>query len=180
MNALLVLAVLVLGTRVGHFGGALALPDATLAAFFLAGFWMRSGWAFPVLLLVAGVADQWAFVWSLSPWCYTPAYPFLVPAYACLWLAGYATRGMDVLTAGGGIRIAAAVVVSCAAAFTISSGSYFLWSGYFDTMSASDYWRQTADYFPPYAGWTMAYVLLAFLARAMFGRVTRPARIGSR
>lgn len=45
----LTLAALMALTRYGHFGSAVSLPDASLAVFFLAGFYLPA-WVFPALL----------------------------------------------------------------------------------------------------------------------------------
>lgn len=46
-------------TRYGHFGSALSLPDASLAVFFLAGFYLPA-WMLPVLLIEAVGIDYLA------------------------------------------------------------------------------------------------------------------------
>src|SRR3990167_728974 len=53
------LAALMAATRDHHFCSALHLPDASLAIFLLAGFYLPR-WAFPVLLVEAGLADYLA------------------------------------------------------------------------------------------------------------------------
>jgi hypothetical protein len=155
----LVLAILV--TRVEHFGTASTPPDATLAALFLAGLWVPRAWAFAVLLGAAAVADQLAFRHGTSDWCVTAAYLFLIPTYACLWWAGYASRGTAWTRPAGLARGAGNLLSSLAAAFVISSGSFLLLSGYFPGMSGLEYWLAVAHHFLPYAGWPAAYVCAA-------------------
>jgi hypothetical protein len=169
--AVAALATIVLATRTDHFGGAFSLPDATLAVFFLAGLWVGSLWALPALLLAAGLADQWAFAQGVSDWCVSPAYGFLVPTYACLWWSGRASRNLEIATLGGAGRLAAHLFWACLAAFVISSGSFFLLSGRFPGMSGIEYWRDTAQYFVPYAGWAFAYVSVAVAVRVAVARV---------
>ncbi|HKZ73397.1 MAG TPA: hypothetical protein VJ011_04990 [Steroidobacteraceae bacterium] len=170
------LVLVILATRVDHFGSAVSLPDATLAAFFLAGLWARARWPFLALLATAGLADQWAFLQGASAWCVTPAYVFLAPAYACLSLAGRVSRNFSLASLAGHARLAVTVLAACAVAFLISNGSFFLFSGYFAAMSATEYWRATARYFLPYTGWAMAYVAFALAAAAVLSRTVRAAR----
>jgi len=163
--AALGLVLVILVTRVEHFGTAFTPPDATLAALFLAGMWIRRVWVFPVLLATAAIADQLAFRQSVSSWCVTAAYAFLIPTYACLWGAGRASRGIHwsrptELACGTGNLLS-----SLAAAFVISNASFFLLSGYFPGMSGVEYWRAVAHYFVPYASWPSVYVGAALLVR---------------
>ena len=88
------LMVLMAVTRAYHFGSALHLPDASLAVFLLAGCYLPR-WAFPVLLVEAGLVDYFAINYGgVSGWCFSAAYWFLIPTYAVLWMGGrfYATR----------------------------------------------------------------------------------------
>jgi len=158
----------ILLTRVGHFGTFSTPPDATLAVFFLAGLWIRSGWAFALLLAAAGLADQLAFAQGVSDWCVSPAYGFLIPTYACLWAAGGASRGLDWRRPAACALGAGNLLASLLAAFVISSGSFFLLSKYFAGVSGLDYWLSVARYLPHYVGWACAYVTTAILARQLF------------
>ena len=53
---LAILAIVMLATRVNHFS---ALPDASWAVFFVAGFYLRGSarWAFPLLMALAVLID---------------------------------------------------------------------------------------------------------------------------
>jgi len=155
------LAATILLTRVKHFGWAFTPPDTTLAVLFLGGLWVRSVWTFPVLLATAALADQIAFQQGVSDWCVTPAYPWLIPAYACMWLAGIACRKLDWRTPAGIATGSAYLAVAIAVEFVISSGSFFLFSGYFPEMRAPQYWASTIRYFPSYAGLSFGYVAAA-------------------
>jgi hypothetical protein len=153
----LALVLLILLTRSQHFGTAFSPPDATLAAFFLAGLWVRSGLLMVLLLGVAALADQVAFANGISAWCVTAAYVFLIPTYASLWFAGLYCRGVQLTSLAGVGVLLAALTASTALAFAISSGSFFLFSGYFPTMSALEYGGRVLKYVPHYMGWAMAY-----------------------
>lgn len=158
----LALAALMLATRYHHFGSALHLPDASLAVFFLAGFYLRPAWLFPFYLLEAGLIDYLAIMLGgVSDWCVTPAYGFLIPTYACLWYGGRgcARRGDTGLTAL--LPIAGALIVGVSLAFLISNGSFYLFSGYFADLSAAEYAMRIARYYPPYLGSALLYAGLA-------------------
>jgi hypothetical protein len=161
------LGLAIAATRMDHFGGALALPDASLAAFFLAGLWLRAGWSFAALLLVALGVDLAALAQSgLGADCLSPAYPFLIAAYGALWAAGRRCRGSAAPTFVGHI-----VVVSCAAgiAFAISSLSWFAFSGHFADRSLPEYIVATLPQAPHYLGWAVGYAMLGLVARRVLG-----------
>jgi hypothetical protein len=159
----LLLAAAMLLTRSHHFGTAFSPPDASLAVFFLAGLWIASGSIFGGLLVVAALADQIAFASNVSDWCVTAAYGCLIPAYGAMWFGGKLCRDASLFSAPGFARLALSMIVSCAVYFVISSGSFFLLSGYFDGMSMSEYWSRTIKYFPWYLGWASAYAVSALI-----------------
>jgi hypothetical protein len=170
----LALAALILLTRTHHFGTQFSPPDATLAAFFLAGLFIPSAALFGGLLAVAALADQVAFAQGVSAWCVTAAYVFLVPTYGVMWYAGSRCRNTEFLTAAGASKLVAILATSGALAWVISSGSFFLFSGYFTDMSAIEYLSKVMRYIPPYIGWAAAYSI-GGVAIAMLWRATRPA-----
>jgi len=155
-----------------HFSPALRAPDATLAVFFLAGLWLASAPFVLVLLGAAALADQIAFAGGVPDWCLTPAYVCLIPAYLVMWFAGRYCRGADLMSAAGAFRMIGALAIGCLIEFIISSGSFFLWSGYFPAMSAGEYWSKTIGYYPSYLGWAAVYIAAA-LAVASIVRAFR-------
>lgn len=142
-----------------HFAPWLRAPDATLAVFFLAGLWIPSIPLAGVLLGAAALADQIAFTNGVSDWCVTAAYACLIPAYLTMWFAGRYCRNVHLASLSGLAKLTAALVIGCAIEFVISSGSFFLFSGYFPTMPASEYWSKTIGYYPSYLGWAAVYVV---------------------
>lgn len=148
-------------TRVHHFGDSFSLPDASLAVFFLAGFCLNSRALFVLLLIEAGLVDYLAIHhFAVSDWCISPAYVFLIPTYAVLWLAGrYSTR-FNALnrTAFGLVIIIAAAATT--AAFIISNLSFYLFSGRYTDLAFSDYSTTVAQYYLPYLTGAMVYSLL--------------------
>src|ERR1041384_3705172 len=86
--AILILAALMVATRVGHFGLAQVAPDASTAVFFLAGLLVANP-----LWLAALIAEAFALDWAainlagIEAVCVTTGYGMLVPGLASLWLA---------------------------------------------------------------------------------------------
>lgn len=160
-------------TRSSHFGDVFNLPDASLAVFFLAGFYLRSAFAFPLFLTVAVASDYLAISHSVSDWCVTPAYAFLIPTYACLWLAGRWYRQHEALTLTSLAKYSAAIVVSSSLAFLISNASFYLLSGYFDALSLGEYAARVAKYYPPYVMPAVCYLAIAAVAHALYQVIVR-------
>lgn len=158
----LLLALLMVATRFHHFGSATHLPDASLAVFFLGGFYLRRPALFGCYLAAAALIDYLAItLGGVSDWCVTPAYAFLIPTYASLWLGGvwYARKHrMEWRTLA---PFFGAVALGVSAAFLISNGSFYLLSGYFPEMGWIEYAARVAKYFPPYATAAAAYIVLA-------------------
>jgi hypothetical protein len=155
------LVVLMAATRADHFGSTLHLPDASLAVFLLAGFYLPRR-AFPVLLIEAGLVDYLALNYGgVDGWCFSPAYWFLIPTYFVLWFAGrfYATRYRFSLRSLA--EFAAIAFAATGAAFLISNVSFYLFAGYFAKMSAAQYGTQVAQYFPTYLQSAFLYLTAA-------------------
>lgn len=153
----------VAATRFHHEGGVFALPDASLAAFFLAGRWLAGGMAFWVLLAAAGAVDWLAVnAMGVSDFCLSPAYVFLVPTYAAMWwggrLSGARWQGIEPRSLlGAGFSL----LLSCAAAFVISDSSFQLLSGKTAAISFAQFLAQSVEHFPTYAAATGIYVFCA-------------------
>lgn len=164
----LALAALMASTRFySHYGSSISLPDASLAVFFLAGFYLArlalpAAAAFVLLLLEAGGVDYYAIVFrGVSDSCISPAYWFLIPTYACMWYAGrwFAAR-QQMKWANLGL-LAAVAWGSTTVAFIISNGSYYLLSGKFADMNLMQYAGRIANYYPQYLSCTMLYIACA-------------------
>lgn len=174
----LVLAALMAATRMHHFGSALHLPDASLAVFMLAGFFVASPLFFVGLLLEAGVLDYVAIAHlGVNDYCVTPAYGFLIPTYAVVWFAGryYARihqqswRSLGIFS---GIAVAATSV-----AFIISNGAFYLFSGRQPDTSMAEYGAQMAQYFPLYMTGCLLYLACA---AALYAVLTARAPIAAK
>jgi hypothetical protein len=172
------LVALMAATREYHFGTALHLPDASLAVFLLAGFYLPR-WAFPVLLLEAGLVDYLALNYGgVDGWCFSPAYWFLIPTYFVLWFAGrfYAERyraehcrpPLRRLT-----EFAAIAFSATGAAFLISNASFYLLADYFGNMSAVEFGSRVEQYFLPYLQSAFLYLVPAAVLHFAAEQVTR-------
>ncbi len=173
----LALALLMAATRLHHFGSATHLPDASLAVFLLGGFYLRGAGWFAGYLVEAALVDYLAIAFGgVSDWCVTPAYLFLIPAYACLWGAGawYARRSRAEWRSFG--ALVGALVIGVSAAFLISNGSFYLLSGYFTEMGWTEYAARVAKYYPPYLAGALLYVALAALVHGLLAARTRSSQ----
>jgi len=152
------LMLLMLVTRFHHFGSAIALPDASLAVFFLAGLWVAQARVFVILLVEAALIDYVATTqMGVSSYCISPAYGFLIPTYAVLWWTGRYAQKWPAFSTSDLLRKLAAVTVATTAAFVISNGSFYVFSEKFTDMAYIDYFAKTNQYFLPYLTSTLIY-----------------------
>lgn len=154
------LVLLMMATRMDHFGSAVTLPDASLAVFFLAGFYLRRFAGFILLCALAAGIDYWAITTrGVSDFCITAAYGFLLPTYLSVWWAGYwsSTHTDDK------ILLVITTIVSVLTAFLISNGSYYLFSGNFSEISLVEYIARVVQYLPGYLLAPLGYLSVAAL-----------------
>ena len=163
----LLLAGLMLLTRFHHFGIDVHLPDASLAVFFLAGFYLK-GWArFVILLLEAALIDYVAIKYfSVSDYCVSAAYGFLAPTYASVFLAGAWLQKNLQHSWQGAWQLVCAMAISVTIAFAISNGSFYAFSGRFTDMVFAEYVVRTVQYYPPYVSAFVLYLLPVALLQA--------------
>ena len=130
----LALAALMAATRGQEFAPlGQHLPDASLAAFFLAGFYLRPAWVFAALFALATVIDVTAIGWGgVSAYCLSPAYWLLVPAYATLWGAGRWYRTLHRPDFSTLPRLGALLIGAGVLAEAFASGGFYLLSGHFE------------------------------------------------
>lgn len=161
------LVLLMAVTRGSHFGSPINLPDATLAIFLVAGFMLprftlAALAAFLFLLLEAGGLDYYAITYQgVSDYCVSPAYWFLIPTYASMWLAGHwfaahQQNNWASLALFGGVSWLASSI-----AFLISNGAFYTLSGKFSDMNIAEYAARVAKYYPPYVSGSLMYLALA-------------------
>ena len=176
LPTLAVLTIIMVATRYHHFGDALHVPDASLAVFFLAGLLVSPAVALVILLLEAGAIDYLAItVGGVSDYCVSPAYGFLIPTYAVLWIAGRWTAARHMDTGRDLLHLYAALGIAVTVAFAISDASFFVFSGRFPQMGFGEYAARVARYYPPYALSALGYVSLAVVLHLALARLRRIA-----
>jgi len=164
------LVLLMAATRYNHFGSSVSLPDASLAVFLLAGFLTaRLTWlalpAFVLLILEAGGIDYYAInVAGVSDWCVTPAYWFLIPTYAIMWLGGRWFAKRQQYTLNSLVLFTGVSWLTTTAAFLISNASFYLLSGRYSEMIVAEYSHRVAQFYPPYLAGSLMYLALAAVA----------------
>jgi hypothetical protein len=166
--ALVALALLMIATRMEHFGGAMHLPDASLAVFALAGWAGARATAFVGLLALAAGIDYLAInVNGVAADCFTPAYPALAVAYGALFAFGRRARLRELSWA-----LATGAVATLGLAFAISNLSFYQFSGLYADMPMRDYVAATWRYAPAYVGYGACYILLGVAVAAMWSRLS--------
>ena len=173
------LALLMLVTRFRDIGAMAHLGDASLAVFFVGGMLLRRHLAFCGFLALAVLVDLVALGRAGSAdSCFTIAYAFIAPTYASLWYAGAWCADRDPVTRRGLFAIAGAAVLGVTAAFLLSSGSFYLFSGLFADPGWSVFAARVARWFPGYA-WGMLAWSAVLLAAVQAVRATRVGAIRS-
>ncbi len=163
-----ILALVMAATRVNHFA---ALPDASWAVFFAAGFYLRGSarWAFPLLMALAVLIDFFVITGQgidfWSHYCVSVAYWFLAPAYLALWLGGSLLRRT---CRGLGVRelalLGASAIVAMSVSYAISNGSYYwlsdTWMAGGQLRSFGGWIENLGDWYLPYLRTTLMYVAI--------------------
>jgi len=165
----LLLMVVMALTRFDHFGSALSLPDASLAVFFLAGMGFGSLWFFVLLTFEAGIIDYLAITqFSVSDFCISPAYAFLIPAYAILWYVGRYCAQLKTMSFSEQTIPVMLLALATSVSFVISNGSFYLLSGRIENFSWTGFVEQFVHYYPPYLASTLCYGLSGLLLARLF------------
>ena len=144
------------------------LQDASWAIFFLVGFYLRDSslarLAFPLFFLAAFAIDLVVIdAQGGVHYCFTPAYPFLIPAYASMWFAGKWLANNATENALGLFKLIAAAAVGVTVCFVISNAGFYFFSEKFETMTISHYVNSVAQYLPAYLKTTAIYLGFATL-----------------
>ena len=186
------IAALLLATRLNlpasltHLG---PIPDASWAAFFLGGFYLRgwTRWAFPVFMALAVRADYVVISGQgmdfFAHYCMSAAYWFLVPAYFALWFGGMLVRKYSTHANGSEAHgktlavLVASLVVSVAVSHLISQGSFYWISDSVQNPTFAGWWKNYSDWLLPYMRTTAIYVGLAVIVHV---GVTQAARLRAR
>lgn len=164
-----VLVLMMAVTRIHHFA---AIPDASWAVFFVGGFYLgkHTRWAFPALLVVAFLAD-WYAISSIGMdfwghYCVSPAYWFLLPAYAALWFGGvWLDRCKPALNWRSLGLLAATLLASVSVCYLLSNGSYYWisdsWGGADAQRTLGGWLLNMSHWYLPFLKVTAMYVAVA-------------------
>ncbi|MCC8996417.1 MAG: hypothetical protein LM517_05035 [Nitrosomonas sp.] len=153
------------------------LADASWAVFFLAGIYLRSAWPLLGLFLLSWVLDYVAYAWGgVSDFCLTPAYLFLIPAYASLWLAGRWYAKQFQWSWHNVTLLAASMAAGLLACELFSSGGFYFFSGRFAETSMSEYATRFLQYFPAYAESFVFYIAIAIVLHSLMALITQQTR----
>lgn len=158
--AAVALMALMAATRFDHFGTSIALPDASLAVFFLASLWLGGRYLFALLLAEAGLIDYLAInQLGVSDFCISPAYSLLILAYGAMWLGGKWCRQFSGISGLAGLQQLIALTVSTSIAFLISNGSFYLLTDKVTSRSWQQYSQTVSDYYPAYLTSSLIYAV---------------------
>lgn len=177
------LAVLMGITRFSHLGTAIYLPDASMAVFFLGGLYVRRHLAFLGYAALAGALDFVSVRYAgTGDFCITPAYSFLLPAYAVLWYAGRLYAGRLQATAGSLAVAAGVALLASTLSFVISNGAFYWLGGRYADPHVAEYVARLMFWAPLFVRTAMAYVVVALAvhlaaARALDLRHRRAAGV---
>ena len=167
---IVLLTVLMLLTRSSYFDWASVLPSASLAIFFLVGFYLRSYLSFAVFAGLAYAIDYWVLIVS-SEGCFTPAYGFIFGGYFLIWgSAKWVSQCYEITRLKDGIKLFAVALVSISGAFLISNGSFYAFSGNFSELSLLDYSARVVHYYFTYLTDPLIYLALGALMHWLVDR----------
>ena len=155
--------------------------DASWGIFFLAGFWLRGSvrWAFPLLMAEAVLVDYLVISnQGISFWdhyCVSAAYWFLVPSYLSLWLGGsWLARQKLGLNLRSLSLTTLAVLVSWAACYVISNGSFYWLSNTVpQPRSMAAWFANLGDWYLFFLQTTALYVALGIVLHALALQLSR-------
>lgn len=162
----LILAILLIATRPYHFASALHLPSASLAVFFLLGFFQSR---FKVFLLFyalsIGIDLSSSYARGAFGDCLTRTYPMLIVCYFVLWSLGnkcfFKLKNASENTALAVLKTLVGLFIASSISFFISNGSYYWFSGKFEQANFSQYSERVAMYYLPHIQSPFLYVSIA-------------------
>ena len=162
------LAVLMGMTRFSHFGTAIHLPDASMAVLFLGGLYVRRHLAFFGFVALAGALDFVSVRYAgTSDFCITPAYSFLLPAYAVLWYAGRLFADRLQASAGSLVTAAGVALLASTLSFVISNGAFYWLGGRYAEPHFAEYAARLMHWAPMFVRTAMAYVVVVLAAHGL-------------
>ncbi len=169
-----ILSALMIMTRPYHFASALHLPSASLAVFFLGGFFLKTNktfWGFFALSVSIDLASSYAR--GAFGDCITVSYPFLVVGYFTLWQTGkYCFFNMQQTNIASAMtKNLIGLFIASSVAFFTSNASYYFISGKFPDLSWLQYSTRVAKYYLPYIQSPFLYVVLGLAIYCILGQI---------
>ena len=181
------LVLLMAATRSHVFSHFTPVPDATWAAFFVGGFYLRAWarWAFPALMALAVVIDYLVISGQgmnfFAHYCVSPGYWMLVPAYAAMWAGGHWLRSRyDGASFGALARTAAVLVPATAICHLFAQGGFYWLSSAVAEPGFAGWAANYGHWFPSYLAATAMFVAVAAVAQAVSEVVARNAGAAQR
>jgi len=172
-----VLAALITITRGDHFASLNNLPSASLAAFFLAGLYLRPKWVFPALLALCVAIDFYVITFNgVSSFCVTPSYGFLLPAYGVLWLAGRWFNTQYSFSAKALLPLVGSVAVSATISQLFSSGGFYFFGGRYADPTLAVFGERLVKYFPQQLEGIGFWLGTALIVHVVFALVSDNSR----
>jgi len=169
------LAILMIITRSNFFDWATVLPSASLAIFFLVGFYLRSYLSFIAFAALAYACDYWVLIVG-GEGCFTSAYGFIFAGYFLLWRsAKWAGEQYGLGQLSDGIKVLVVALLSISGAFLISNGSFYAFSGNFSDLSLIDYSARVVGYYFTYLTDPLIYLGLVALFHRLANRIQSTA-----
>lgn len=166
-SAAWLLGALMVFTRQCDFAG---VADASWAVFFLGGLYIGSSRVFALFMLLAVLVDYVATQHlGVSSYCLSPAYVFLLPAYATLWWGGrwLARRWNPAQPLRTLALTAASLAIAVSACFVISNASFY-WLAARSAPPTLAGWRENfADWYGYFLAVPFAYVSAVLAIRAI-------------
>jgi hypothetical protein len=169
-----ILSALMIMTRPYHFASALHLPSASLAVFFLGGFFLKTKktfWGLFALSVSIDLASSYAR--GAFGDCITVSYPFLVVGYFALWQTGkycfFNIQQTNIALAM--TKNLVGLFIASSIAFFTSNASYYFISGKFPDLSWMQYSTRVAKYYLPYIQSPFLYVVLGLAIYCIFGQI---------
>ncbi len=144
------------------------IQDASWAIFFMLGFYVRKVIGFPIFWLVAFAVDLIVIESKGGQsYCFTVSYPFLIPAYASLWLAGRWLAGNYSENLRGLLYFVVAALVGITVCDVISSGGFYWFSGRFTDTNMAEFAERIVRFLPMFMKTTLIYLAIAALVHTI-------------
>jgi len=174
------LLAVMLATRFHHFGTALNLPDASMAVLFLGGLYLRRHAAFVAFVALAVIIDWISVDYAgVSRFCVTPAYAFLLPAYAVLWYGARAYADRLQLTPASMALVFGVALLCASVSFAISNGAFYWLGGRYAEPHIGEYVARVWQWGPLFVRTTLCYIAVALAVHVVLARVARARSLRS-